>query len=68
PVYTDVPYSSAFNGGKLIVAELNGMMKNLPEGIKPLNTSNVHRVGFWCFGKKTIRIKQVFATNTNPYD
>ena len=66
--YMAVPYSSAFNGGKLIVAELDGMMKNLPEGIKPLNTSNVYRIGFWCFGKNPIRIKQVFATNTNPYD
>ncbi len=68
PDYMEVPYSSAFNGGKLIVAELDGMMKNLPDGIKPLNTANVHRIGFWCFGKNPIRIKQVFATNTNPYD
>ncbi len=68
PDYKDVPYSSAFNGGKLIVAELDGMMKNLPDGIKPLNTANVYRIGFWCFGKNPIRIKQVFATNTNPYD
>lgn len=66
--YRDMPYSSAFNGGKLIVAELDGMMKNLPDGIKPLNTANVYRVGLWCFGKNPIRIKQVFATNTNPYD
>ena len=66
--YKEVPYSSAFNGGKLIVAELDGMMKNLPEGIKPLNTSDVYRVGFWCFGRNPIRIKQLFATNTNPYD
>ena len=66
--YMDVPYSSAFNGGKLIVAELDGMMKNLPDGIKPLNTANVYRVGFWCFGRNPIRIKQVFATNNNPYD
>ena len=66
--YKSVPYSSSFNAGKLIVAELDGMMKNLPDGIRPLNTANVHRVGFWGFGKNPIRIKQVFATNTNPYD
>lgn len=66
--FKSVPYSSAFNAGKLIVAELNGMMKNLPEGIQPLNTAKVYRVGFWGFGKTPIRIKQVFATNTNPYD
>ena len=66
--YMDVPYSSAFNGGKLIVAELDGMMKNLPDGIKPFDTANVYRVGFWCFGRNPIRIKQVFATNNNPYD
>ena len=66
--HQDVPYSSAFNGGKLIVAELDGMMKNLPDGIKPFDTSNVYRVGFWCFGRNPIRIKQVFATNNNPYD
>lgn len=65
--YKSVPYSSAFNAGRLIVAELDGMMKNLPDGIRPLNTANVHRVGFWGFGKNPIRIKQVFATNTNPY-
>ena len=68
PEYMDVPYSSAFNGGKLIVAELDGMMKNLPDGIKPLDTANVHKVGFWCSGRNPIRIKQVFATNNNPYD
>ena len=66
--YEDIPYSSAFNGGRLIVAELDGMMKNLPTGIVPLNTGNVYRVGFWCFGKNPVAIKQVFATNTNPYN
>ncbi len=65
--YWNVPYSSAFNGGKLIVAELNGMMKNLETGIVPLNTANVYRVGFWGNGNNPIHIKQVFATNTNPY-
>ncbi|MDE5872137.1 MAG: sialate O-acetylesterase [Muribaculaceae bacterium] len=66
--YMSVPYQSAFSGGKLIVAELNGMMKNLPTGIVPLNTANVYRVGIWGSGKNPIRIKQVFATNNNPYD
>lgn len=66
--YKSVPYSSAFSGGKLIVAELDGMMKNLETGIQPLNTAKVYRVGFWGFGKNPIRIKQVFATNNNPYD
>ncbi|MDE6549498.1 MAG: sialate O-acetylesterase [Muribaculaceae bacterium] len=66
--YKAVPYSSAFSGGKLIVAELDGMMKNLETGIEPLNTAKVYRVGFWGFGKNPIRIKQVFATNNNPYD
>ncbi|MDE6554275.1 MAG: sialate O-acetylesterase [Muribaculaceae bacterium] len=66
--YWEIPYSSAFNGGKLIVAELNGMMKNLPTGIEPLNTANVHRVGFWCHGQNPTYIKQVFATNNNPYE
>ncbi|MDE6290626.1 MAG: sialate O-acetylesterase [Muribaculaceae bacterium] len=66
--YMSVPYQAAFSGGKLIVAELNGMMKNLPTGIVPLNTANVCKVGLWGFGKKPIRIKQIFATNNNPYD
>ncbi len=67
--YWETPYTSKFNGGKLIVAELNGMMKNLPDGsIKPLDTSNVYRVGFWCYGNNPTQIKQVFATNNNPYD
>ncbi len=67
--YWETPYTSKFNGGKLIVAELNGMMKNLPDGtIKPLDTSNVYRVGFWCYGNNPTHIKHVFATNNNPYD
>lgn len=66
--YEDIPYASAFNGGKIIVAELDGMMKNLPTGITPLNTANVYRVGFWGFGQNPISIKQVFATNNNPYN
>lgn len=66
--YWEIPYSAAFNGGRLIVAELNGMMKNLDSGIVPLNTANIHRVGFWCFGNNPIYIKQVFATNNNPYE
>ena len=66
--YWEIPYSSAFNGGKLIVSELNGMMKNLETGIVPLNTANVYRVGFWCHGQNPVHIKQVFATNNNPYE
>lgn len=66
--YWEVPYASQFNGGKLIVAELDGMMRNLPEGIKPLDTSSVYRVGFWCHGNNPVHIKHVFATNHNPYE
>lgn len=66
--YWEIPYSAKFNGGKLIVAELDGMMKNLETGIVPLDTSNVYRVGFWCYGKNPIDIKHVFATNSNPYE
>ncbi|MDE7409010.1 MAG: sialate O-acetylesterase [Muribaculaceae bacterium] len=66
--YWETPYSSAYNGGKLIVSELNGMMKNLPSGIQPLNTAGIYRVGFWCYGNNPTYIKQVFATNNNPYD
>ena len=67
--YWETPYSAKFNGGKLIVSELNGMMKNLPDGkIIPLNTDKVYRVGFWCYGNNPTHIKQVFATNNNPYE
>ncbi len=67
PSYWDKSYEGNFNGGKLIVAELNGMMKNLPGGITPLDVSKVYRVGFWAYGGKPIRIKHVFATNNDPY-
>ena len=43
------------------------MMKNLPEGIQPLNTKTVYRVGFWAYGGKPMKIKHVFATNNDPY-
>ena len=66
--YWEVPYASKFSGGKLIVAELAGMMKNLPTGITPLNTAEVYRVGFWGYGNRPIHIKHVFATNTSPYE
>ena len=66
--YEDIPYAVAFNGGRLIVAELDGMMKNLPSGIVPLNTANVCKIGFWCFGQNPVKIKHVFATNNNPYN
>lgn len=65
--YWETPYSSKFGGGKLIVAELDGMMKNLESGITPLSTANVYRVGFWAYGGAPIRIKHVYATNNDPY-
>lgn len=65
--YWTTPYSSKFNGGKLIVAELDGMMKNTESGIVPLKTSEVYRVGFWAYGFKPVIIKHVYATNNNPY-
>lgn len=67
--YWEVPYSAKFNGGKLIVGELDGMMKNLPDGrIEPLNTSEVYRVGLWCYGNNPIHIKHIFTTNEDPYN
>lgn len=66
--YWDTPYSAGFNGGKLLVAELSGMMKNLNTGIVPLNTKNIYRVGFWAYGGQGNRIKSVFATNNDPYN
>lgn len=65
--YNEVPYMSRFNRGKLIVAELDGMMKNLDSGITPLKTSTIYGVGFMGRGTEPIRIKHVFATNTNPF-
>lgn len=65
--YWEIPYTRAFNGGKLIVAELDGMMKNLDSGIVPLDTKKIYRVGFWAYGGKPIHIKHVFATNNDPY-
>ena len=66
--YWEIPYASKFSGGKLIVAELNILMKNLDSGIVPLDTKSIYRVGFWGYGNKTTYIKQVFATNNDPYD
>lgn len=66
--YWEEPYSAKFGGGAIVVSELNGMMKNLPSGIVPLDTSEVYRVGFWCYGNSPIHIKHVFATNNNPYE
>lgn len=65
--YWEKSYEGKFNGGNIIVAELNGMMKNLNTGIVPLNTSEIYRVGFWAYGGKPIRIKHVFATNNDPF-
>lgn len=67
PSYWDTPYTGKFGGGKLIVAELNGMMKNQSSGITPLNTRNIYRVGFWAYGFSPIHLKQVFATNTDLF-
>lgn len=65
--YWEEPYSADFNDKTLIVAEINGMMKNLPTGIVPLNNRAVYRVGFWAYGHAPIKLKQVFATNNDPY-
>jgi len=71
--YWVCPYSRDFGESTLIVADLDGMMKQVDEndaskGIVPVNTATIYRVGFWALGGKPIQIKQVFATNTNPYD
>ena len=66
PSYWEKSYEGNFNGGKLIIAELNGMMKNLASGIVPLDNTKIYRVGFWAYGGKPIRIKHVFATNNDP--
>lgn len=60
-------YEGKFAGKKLIVAELNGMMKNIDSGIVALDTSKVYRVCFCCRGVHPIRIKHVFATNSDPF-
>ncbi len=67
PSYWGKSYEGNFNGGKLIVAEINGMMKNEAGGIKPLDSSQIYRVGFWAYGGKPIKIKHVFATNNDPF-
>ncbi len=66
--YWETPYSAKFNGGTLIVGELDGMMKNLDSGIVPLNTKQIYRVGFWAYGGQPIKIKHVYATNNDPYN
>lgn len=66
--YWEEPYRAKFGGGVIVVSELDGMMKNLPSGITPLNTDEIYRVGFWCYGNSPIHIKHVFATNNNPYE
>lgn len=70
--YWAQPYSREFGSDKLIVAELDGMMKPVVEngkqtGIATLNTARIHRIGFWSQGGKPVKIKQVFVTNTDPY-
>ncbi|MDE6379245.1 MAG: hypothetical protein K2L11_02135 [Muribaculaceae bacterium] len=66
--YWEKSYEGKFGGNQIMIAELDGMMKNLESGIVPLNTSEVYRVGFWCYGNSPIHIKHVFATNNNPYE
>ncbi|MCM1452121.1 MAG: sialate O-acetylesterase [Clostridium sp.] len=71
--YWVCPYSRDFGDATLIVADLDGMMKQVDEndaskGIVPVNTKAIYRVGFWAYGNQPIKIKQVFATNNNPYD
>lgn len=66
--YWEKSYEGKFGGGVIVISELDGMMKNLNSGIVPLNTSEVYRVGFWCYGGAPIHIKHVFATNNDPYD
>ncbi len=67
--FWEPPYSSKFNGGTLVVGELDGMMKNLPDGkIIPLNTAQVYRVALACAAPQPVHIKHVFATNDDPYN
>lgn len=66
--YWEKSYEGKFGGGTIVIAELNGMMKNLDSGIVPLNTTEIYRVGFWCYGGAPIHIKHVFATNNDPND
>ena len=66
--YWEKSYEGKFGGSQILIAELDGMMKNLDSGIVPLDTSEVYRVGFWCYGFAPIQIKHVFATNNNPYE
>lgn len=66
--YWEEPYSNDMGTKTLLVAELDGMMKNLSTGIVPLDTKNIYRVGFWDLGGRPFGIKQVFATNNDPYD
>ncbi|MCF0244493.1 MAG: hypothetical protein HUK06_06940 [Bacteroidaceae bacterium] len=68
--YDDTPYVRDFGSNTVVVAELDGMMKNLSTGIEGLNTSHIYRIGFYANGDKTVKIrfKHVFATNNDPYD
>lgn len=66
--YWETPYSRDMDGN-LVVCELNGMMKNMPDGsIVPLDTKKIYRVGFWDLGYRTFGIKHVYATNNDPYN
>ena len=67
PGYFDKSFERDFGSNTLLVSDLKGMMKNLDTGITALNTKTVYRVGIWCYGGQPIKIKQIFATNVDPY-
>ncbi len=66
--YWENPYSRDFADNTLLVADLDGMMKQVGSGIVPVNIKTIYRVGFWAYGGQPIKIKQVFATNNDPYN
>lgn len=71
--YWEQPYSIDFGEKTIVICDLDGMMKPVVEdgvqtGIEALDTSHIYRVGFWAYGYQPISIKQVFATNNNPYN
>lgn len=67
--YDETPFSVEFGEGKTVVCNLDGMMKNKPEGIDTVETTHIYRVGFWANGDNStkLKFKHVFATNYDPY-
>lgn len=70
--YWESCYARAFADKTILVSELRGMMKPIDmsdasKGITAVNTAGIYRVGFWAYGGKPIRVKQVYATNVDPY-